>query len=138
MRENWRLSTRPKLLTRRVLPRPGTPSSNTCPPHTRLIRMPSITSRCPTITFSISRIRRCKSSRIPSAFWRNSALWASSVALLILTFTPRRFLDQSDRKEIGSHKIAVTGRDLLAQQGLLRTLLIGDDDIFMRDGGIGF
>src|SRR5262245_16331505 len=100
--------------------------------------MPSITSWWPTITFSISRISRCKSSRIPSALCRNSALWASSVALLILTVTPCRFLDQSDGKEIGSHKIAIIGRDLLAQQALLRTLLIGRNDCLKRDRRIGF
>src|SRR5262245_12281913 len=95
--------------------------------------MPSMTSWWPTITFCSSRIKRCKSSRMPSAFWRSSALRASSLALLILTFAPRRFLDQSDGQEIGSHKIAVIGRDLLPQQTFLRTLLITGDDFFEWD-----
>src|SRR5688572_11349624 len=81
---------------------------------------------------------RCKSSRIPLAFPRNSALWASSLALLILTFTPCRLFDQSDRKEIGPDEIPIVGRDLLTQQTLLGTFLVRGDDLFQRDRRISF
>ncbi len=49
--------------TSRVLPRPGTPSSNTCPPPKRAIRVPSTMSSCPTIIFPISARMAAKLSR---------------------------------------------------------------------------
>src|SRR5665213_726179 len=54
MREYLKLKARASVRSRVVLPRPGTPSSRTCPPASKHIRTPSTTLCCPTMIFAIS------------------------------------------------------------------------------------
>jgi hypothetical protein len=64
MREKGRLNVRPRVRTSSVLPRPGTPSSSTCPSAKSAISV-SMTMRCwPTMVLPIPALRR------PNA-WRN-------------------------------------------------------------------
>src|SRR5579871_4278758 len=67
MREYFCATACASVRTSIVLPRPGAPSSSTCPPASRAIRTPSTTSAWPTMALEISR----RTSAIFSA--RNSA-----------------------------------------------------------------
>ena len=62
IRENESSSPAASVLTRRVLPRPGAPSSRTCPPAKSPTRTSVTTSSYPTMIFPTSPLRRPKAS----------------------------------------------------------------------------
>src|SRR5215471_9980709 len=66
MREYFNWSVRASVRNSVVLPRPGTPSSRTCPAERRQMSTPSTTSSWPTIILAISR---------RTAFNRSTACW---------------------------------------------------------------
>jgi hypothetical protein len=57
MREKFRLMASAIVFTRRVLPRPGTPSRSACDPASMHTMTPSTTPRLPTMTFPTSSRR---------------------------------------------------------------------------------
>ena len=54
MRLNLRFSAEASVRIRAVLPSPGTPSSNACPPTKRQVSTPSMISSCPTMALLTS------------------------------------------------------------------------------------
>src|SRR5213595_3573238 len=69
MRENLRSSVCATVCTIRVLASPGTPKSSACPPENTAVRMPSSTSRWPTMRRPtwVSRSARARASRSSSS-----------------------------------------------------------------------